>query len=710
MPGDVSQEREKLLSNRYNLSKGSLVPEEIQKAVGKEVRSGINTPLSRRSTDDEDVERANNVMIAQVFGDGRINLAQKEKIARSILEGEYRVGEAMRRADGTRAGRVAAVHDLDVARGEGLLQRHKMKKPRFIEVDGTQVPVIVADPWTILAHEQKKRRDEIKGGEKKTGFFLFNQYIPEEKVPIRPGPSEKSMASSKSQAEFLQRKTRLLQASKLNEVKKAKNSVSEMVVAAAEVKRKFSEKTHDKKQLRKRIEQFRSKILARLKEKNHPLTGRIMRSLTDKEAEAIMERFRGFTMSVDAIIALVGTSLGASGAEAVIQISDAVQHEAHSPPPPPSRGGGTVTPGGDGALAALPFSSDYPLNGRSFGSRAASRPRPATATLIILDEGGGRGEDRNDGGEERESSPNRGKGRGWNANTPSLKRLGSGFNVYASGLDPLTGRERASSLSPPRSPPQQQGEDDGRRSRGHPAKEEPNFSDSIISTEKAINVLIQEMKAQGTLPSMQPEKVISDRQIERLASHEATFDSIAREVKWQRQKKLQREKEKEETSFVTSLPLIPPSPSNLQPKSLSDSQHVEEASFGALDLDVELGFQPRPTSAGDFKVTVTAISATSRRTPPHEIERITHPSEARIPRQLKTTPVAIGIPVAPYLSWDEKQKVAAMGIPAGVGMPLWSGSRRGRALPTNRLKTPEGRVRSGTGTNNEQHKVLQKLN
>ena len=383
-----------------------------------------------------------------------------------------------------------------------------------------------------------------------------------------------------------------------------------------------------------------------------------------------------------------------------------------------------MTPGGNGALAAMPFGSDYPLNGRSFGSRAASRPRPVAATPIISDEGRrGGGEDRDDGGEERLSSPNRGRSKGWNANTPSLKRLGSGFNVYSAGLDPLTGRERASSLSPPRSPSPQQREDgqEGRRSRGHHAKDDANFSDSIMSTEKAINVLIQEMKAQGTLPSMQPEKVISDRQIERLASNEATFDSIAREIKWQRQKKLQqkekeKEKEKEETTFVTSLPLIPPSPSHQQQhqqqqqqKSFSDSQQLE-ASFGALDLDVEMGFQPRPASAGDFKA-ITAINATSRRTPTHEIERITHPSEARIPRQLKTTPVAPGIPVEPYASWDEKQKVAAQGIPAGVGLSLWSGSRKGKALPTNRLKTPEGRVRSGTGAKaDEKQASLQMFN
>ena len=731
--------RERTLEKRYGSLDALPLPWSVQSGASRLAKlsegAGIATPASPppqqqhqhpggRSGED------GSALIEQVFKDERINLTQKENIARSILRGDFDVGDSTARPDGTRPGRIAAVHDLDLARGEGLLRRHKMKKPRFIELDGSQAPILLANPSDLIAQEQAKRRSK----ERKTGFFLFNQYLPEEKAPIRPGKSQQSLEQSKSMSDFAQVKAALILETKLNAVKKVREEVGSLSEKAAAEKRRFQEKMEQKKELRKKIEQLRSKVFDRLTEKKDPLAGRIIRALDDKLALAIMQHYKGFTMSADAVIALVGTSLGAvydSKDAAVIRILEETESAEGGQSPvlvgrPYSANAAPFSAGKnlEQVFEKMPFTSEYPMNGRTFGSRATHRTRPETPPPVLAVEGGPDATTANSPAPASKRSSSPPNGRGWNANTPSLQRKGAGFNVYSRG-DPLTGKELAGSELRLQSGV-------GGRDNNNSRQGESEFpiqttfgggliSDSIVSTadggggeeiaaaHRAIDAIIDEMRGQGTLPSMQPERVLSDKQLEKLGTHETTLDSIAREIKWQRQKKSQ--KLRLAGTGVDTQTFTLTAGSEQQPPSNTLLSMTDGSSGGSVagqattqwsmpNLSLELGFQPRPISESNYAA-INANSIANRPTPSDMVERITNAGEIKVPRQLKTKTQSE--PLDPFGSWDVRQKILSRGIPAGVGLPLWTGSRAKDWGA--RVKTPDGRFVAGTGSPDKKGKA-----
>lgn len=672
-------DRESLLKKHYNLD--SAIPSVV--AVDAihiaKLSEGLGIAPTQQiriatSSADRELEMANINLIGQVFKDQRINLRQRENIAKSILKGDYRVGSATQRPDGTRPGNVTAVHDLDLARGVGLLHRHRMKKPRFIEIDGNQASIPILDPSEELLKAQAKRRSK---GKKSAGFFLFNAYVPEEEVPIRPGKSEQSLEKSRSMSQFSHSKGGMLRDSKRLSLEKCKSNEEVLSAQANREKRRSSEEMEGKRLLRKKIEEFRCKVLERLEEKSDPLKSTIMRSLSDKVALSVMERYRGFTMSIDAIISLIGSSLGASVDPRDVRVVGQLSEVGHEPP---SYQESPKEVAMEKILKEMPYSGEYPLVGRSFGSRAASRPAPAAVPEVIPTE------ESHIPSPPRISSP---LGRSWNANNPQLKRLGAGFSIF-----PRTGDNVA-----------RMDEDEAEGGRPLVGKlstmhQWNMMSDSLdlsligdrdTCAQRAIDALIDEMKGQGTLPSLQPERVISDRQIERLGTHDATFDSIAREVKWQKQKKLQKQQQEQAQTAQSHW---------IQSRQVSAQTSAEAAEFIAAgweapNMDIELGFQPRPISDTNFAA-ISAKSIATRSTPSSDIERITGPEDIKIPIALKTKHQAD--PVAPFKNRDEMQHMLSQALPAGVGLALWSGNRGETRLQKwgPRVKTPEGRYRSAS--------------
>jgi hypothetical protein len=215
-----------------------------------------------------------------------------------------------------------------------------------------------------------------------------------------------------------------------------------------------------------------------------------------------------------------------------------------------------------------------------------------------------------------------------------------------------------------------------------------------LDTHKAIASLIDEMRGQGTLPSLQPERVLSDKQLERLGKNQATIDAIAREIKWQRKQKAQKKQSSPSHNDAGVALQDDQQPNNI-PNSAGDQGLPNAALFAAgweiPNMDVEMGFQQRPISEGDFKA-ISTLSIANRATPSNEIERITNPGEIKIPRALKTSKQTD--PVEPYKSWDEKQNILNRGLAAGSGLALWTGPRVKKW--GSRTKTPDGRFRSGT--------------
>ena len=651
-------DREALLGKHYKIDRGEdRLPGSIlsssKRIVEANVGGGIPTPADgkRAGAGSVDaVDAAEKQMLGQVFQDERINLRQRESIAKAILAGEYTLGEP-RDARGVQGGfqghPLAAVRDLDISRGEGLLRRHGMKKPRFLQVVSAPAPVLVATASAVLQHEQQKRRSKAK----KTAYFLFNQYLPEEERPIYPDRGTPALHS-----EFFDQRASMLQQSKLDLVKRCKEEAALCKELAAREKRRDQDAKEKKHQVRNQIRDFRLLVLQRLTERADPLQGKIMRALTDKTALDIMEHYRGFTMTVDAIITLLGTSLGRD-----VACTRANNNNNNSPNNNNTNNNNhhnnnnnTYTGASESMERAMekgaPFSNEYPLGGRSFGSRAASRPRPITPPPAMATPTGPDEVPISSSGKPR--APPRSWSPSWNAPSPTVRRLGSGFTMHLARTGSRSG------------------------SRGRQADavdgittslllEQPGelcMTDSFASkvnvettedavAQRAIASLIDEMKGDGTLPSLQPERVLTDMQLERLGTNEATFDLIAREVRYQRSKKMKQKEERENKA--------------------------------TLDMhDVESGFHLRLESGF---ATATDLD---RRTHLDEIERITNPGELHFPCALKTTPSYE--PTTPYKSYSEKQLVMAQGIAAGSGLALWTGPRQKPWTPSIRPKSSPG--------------------
>ena len=721
--------RTKVLSKHFNLE--AALPSGVAHAATRLAAAGAGTgiptpqsPLNRLRESgslDREVREANNSMLEQVFKDERINLRQKENIAKAVLKGDYDIGSPTARADGTRLGRLAAVHDLDLARGVGLLRRHRMKKPRFMELDGNQATIFIAKPSDLIAQEQAKRRSK----EKKSGYFLFNKFVPEENIPVRPGKTLRALEESKAASEFAQLKTDMLLESKLNMIIKGKEKVTKLVELAASEKRRYQEKVESKKDIRKKVEELRSKVHARLLEKKDPLAGKIIRAFDDKLAQAFMEQYRGYAMSADAIIATIGSRLGGAISSKEQAVMNVLEQAVGDYPPIDQSNARPSSPSRDASmeqiLDKMPYTGDYPLLGRSFGSRGTYRPRPVTPPPVIAVEdnpdshnGGGiestgRGlppgsellspikRPTSVGWKDRDHSIDA-LGKGWNANTPTLKRKGAGFSVYNSG-DQLTGKDIG--LLPSRLQTTS-GRVHSPSNRVFPTPIDNNLlSDSIASevadddqeTRHAITLLIDEMQGQGTLPSLQPERVFSDKQLERLGTHETTVDIIARELQWQQKKKSQAAAAAKHYNEAVSRSSTGVDyahySTGTNTQTVSSSLKEQEAiGWDAPNMDVELGFQPRPISDGNFAA-ISAESIANRSTPANDVVRITNATEIKIPRSLKTKTQTD--PVEPYKSWDEKQNIINMGLAAGSGLALWTGPRVKDWGP--RGKTPEGRYR-----------------
>lgn len=603
----MSLDREALLGKHFNLQGGDVLPGGIlaksKRIVEANLGGGIIvTPGAGNRGEVAAVERAEKQVIGHVFQDDRINLRQRESIAKAILAGDYTVGEA-RAARGDAAllsPHLAAVRDLDVTRGEGLLRRHGMKKPRFLQIVSAPAPVLVATASAVLQHEQQKRRSKAK----KTGFFLFNQYLPEEERPIY---AERGCGTLEH-SDYLDQRASMLQQSKLDVVKRCKEEAALCKELAAREKRRDQDAKEKKHQLRNQIRDFRQLVLQRLTERADPLQGKIMRALTDKTARALMEQYRGFTMTVDAIITLLGTSLGrdigrsaeASGPAQNVRVAARAE---------------SVSQSMEKALESRAcYSNEYPLEGRKFGSRAASRTRPISPPPAM-----------DEAGASNTRAPSRSMSPSWNAPSPSLRRRGSGFTIL-----PRTDRVNS------------------RGGQDNVVSEDPQdllfMNDSFGSGEdavaqRAIASVMDEMRGDGTLPSLQPERVISDTQLERLGTNEATFDSIAREVRYQKNKKMQ----KEQADRIQTMNLTPSS----------------------QEVDIEMGFLPKD-----------------------QVERITNPGDLHFPKALKTAPSSE--PTPPYKSYHEKQLVIAQGIAAGSGLALWTGPRKAGVSPSFRPKSSPG--------------------
>jgi hypothetical protein len=255
----------------------------------------------------------------------------------------------------------------------------------------------------------------------------------------------------------------------------------------------------------------------------------------------------------------------------------------------------------------------------------------------------------------------------------------------------------------------------------------------------------------GTIPRMQPEKVLSYTHLEQLGKGQISIDTIATQLRWAKEKQLrqsqelqlQRENEKlrprlqtsqslGELNALTSM-LGPPGGVGLQLNQFTDLDSEMgfkpgtpyNTSQGQMQSSPEMeaagagggGFLSRQNSMLTSPSSPTAAAAAAAMKAKAKAKDGRGPSEAVTaeqlmlskkmdailsapPKQLKTragVDTSTALPIMPYKSFEERMMVTNCGVAAGAGLSMMSAENRAERIRTwgPRSKSRQGRYKTG---------------
>lgn len=327
------ESKETLLKTKYKLD-GSLPFDLMKWSNKKTARSAGGIPYEERGGDQmdnmtEDSFGADRAAISQVFQDERVNLQQREVIARSLLEGKYNIVGAndsgmahetsMQSIEFDEHGRpVKPVYDQDIMRGTAQVNRARMRPLNFLEANGEQMDIILVDPRTVMEYEHTKNVERVKSPNKgKRGLYSWGgRTVAEEVLPIRVEIKKEEADRTRNSYMSTSKKTMYLDAKK-RELDRTKEYLKWQKEAARRSKAKEGDRKADIQIRREGIRKFRGDLRKHLEASSNPMLGTIMRYVDDKVAWNIMNAYRGHAMSMDMVVGLIGQTLGTleTGAE-----------------------------------------------------------------------------------------------------------------------------------------------------------------------------------------------------------------------------------------------------------------------------------------------------------------------------------------------------------------------------------------------------------
>jgi hypothetical protein len=318
--------KESLLATKYRLD-GSL-PYDLKKWSNEKMnRATGGIPYGARSDGyDDDLSQdtfANNrEAISEVFQDKKVNLQQREVIARSVLEGTYQQssngdgspqhrGKSAERYDRETGRLVKEVYDTDIMRSTAQVNRARMRPLNFLEAQGEQMDIVLVDARTVMEFEQTKNVERVKSPNKgKRGLYSFaGRTLKEETIPISVEIRKEEEDRLRNSFMSTSKKTMYLDA-KNRELDRTKAYLKWQKEAARRAKVRDKDRKHEIQLRRESVRKFRTDLRKHLESSANPMLGTIMRYVDDGVAWNIMNAYRGHAMSMDMVVSLIGQTLG----------------------------------------------------------------------------------------------------------------------------------------------------------------------------------------------------------------------------------------------------------------------------------------------------------------------------------------------------------------------------------------------------------------
>jgi len=358
----VDVDLRKVLEARYRTD-GSL-PADVSEHLFPSIAQASSSIFSDLHDPGEDVERK---IIENVLNDPNISSKEKEIIAKSILEGNFEIQRVSAQSQPipykhnkqTKQAQQTAAHAKDYnqrQKTELYINRHKLPKPHFLEVITQSANIPQVSPKKLHKEKVRLLRNSISLGKIKPSFrpnsgsrspplsntapvggmvytdsehrnqpalastldnsmsldsFPPSPFLTEIYNLERPKTSSKPATLFKdTNPTYREEYSKFIAEDRLKRLKETK----EKVLADREhIKR---QKEYDKlsiekrTELKKKLNDFRQKLKDALIKKKDPMTGEIMRVMDDSLVYYLLEKYSGYSMSPEAILALLGSSIG----------------------------------------------------------------------------------------------------------------------------------------------------------------------------------------------------------------------------------------------------------------------------------------------------------------------------------------------------------------------------------------------------------------
>ena len=387
------------------------------------------------------------------------------------------------------------------------------------------------------------------------------------------------------------------------------------------------------------------------------MMGMIMRCVDDSMAHYFMEKYKGCTMSIDAVIHIIGQSLGSDALPAAYIAPDAVFQDIDNP----------HVNKGFGVRSEQAITSESSPSEQSEGGFYMRRESPSEPRLLP-----------------------------WN----------SGIGLTAAGAKVVGAGFRAGPCPRPASP--------GMRALPPVTNARSQRSNSVDlsitpSLKDAVDAVRGQLIMEGLLPSQQPEKILSDDQLRLIASRQSNFDSIAAAIKKQNER-LRREHSHhdEERANMLSHLVIHDEELEAIPHGIDMNEYRGPLHALSPMSDLEAGDEG-DAAVPDFRVSHTDKkkkiaeegAKTGRYGSPSAVHRVTSGAEIGAPRSLKTREMDSErtLPRSPYGSYPEHMlETAKAGLGLGPARLLITAGGGHIYAPDQSLTTRHGRWKTGALT------------
>lgn len=282
------------------------------------------TPIMRKSSRrmsspdaslEMDLETHNkrNAFLRSIFNDNKLNHRQKEHIAANILIGK----QDSETNPLVFTHKTNSISPLRV--GNILTDGHRLRHAhnrRTVELVGDSVEIKPTSMKDLRSMEISKRREK---NPKPSVYTWANEAI--ESVSPYKLSSQRSFEGVQPCAnrEFI-----IDQISHHNSLKAKRNAdqVRNLKATALFEKSNLGNDVLQEVAVKKKLKKFREKLNSYLQKKGEPQRGEIMRCIDDETIYKFMENFKGYSMVPDMILSLLGTSLGAAASEGVLLVPE----------------------------------------------------------------------------------------------------------------------------------------------------------------------------------------------------------------------------------------------------------------------------------------------------------------------------------------------------------------------------------------------------